>query len=156
MRRSHICVLAVLAFAGTALADPTPGTIMKVTPPADADADRICHLHVEMDMAQIGHLKAALKLDAAQETVFEAWRKVHAEAVHSLPCQPLATGLNIPIPERMRNQITAMAAELAALRKEEPATDALYQALRPEQRAIFDGPKQVTPPPKAPPPPAKP
>ncbi len=161
MRRSLPCILAGLVLAAPALADPQggppAGTIMKVTPPQDEDAERVCRMHVEMDMAQTGHLKAALKLDAAQEKVFESWRKVHGDAVRSLPCQPIPTGLDIPIPERMRNQIKALSAELDALRKEEPATDALYAALRPEQRAIFDGPKQGVPPPKAPaPPPAKP
>jgi len=156
MRRSVFCVLAALALAAPALADPPAGTIMKVTPPQDADAEKVCRMHVEMDMVQIGHLKAALKLDAAQEPVFEAWRKVHSEAVRSLPCRALPTGLDTPVPERMRNQIAVMAAELDALRKEEPATDALYQALSPAQRAAFDGPKQGVPPPKAPPPPGKP
>lgn len=154
MRRSIFCILAALAFTAPALADPPAGTIMKVTPPQDADAEKVCRMHVEMDMAQTGHLKAALKLDAAQEPVFEAWRKIHLEAVRGLPCRPLPAGLDVPVPERMRNQIAVMAAELDALRKEEPATDALYSALRPEQRATFDGPKQGVPPPKAPPPPA--
>ena len=63
MRRSIFCVLAALTFSAPAAADPPAGTIMKVTPPQDADAEKVCRMHVEMDMAQTGHLKAALKLD---------------------------------------------------------------------------------------------
>jgi hypothetical protein len=158
MRRSLFCVLSVLAFTAPAFADPPPGTVMKVTPPqANADVGRMCLVRYEMEVAQVGHLKTALTLTPAQAPLFETWRGVHLEVIHNLPCPAPAMGLDVPAPRRMVNQITALTASLEALRKEQPATEALYQALNPAQRAIFDGPKQGVPPPKAPPPPpAKP
>ena len=158
MRRSLFCVLAALSLAAPALADPPAGTVMKVTPPqANADIAKRCLMRYEIEVAQVGHLKGALTLTPAQAPLFEAWRDVHLEVVHNLPCPAPAMGLDVPAPQRMLNQISALNASLEALRKEQPATDALYKGLSPAQRAVFDGPKDGVPPPKAPPPPpAKP
>ena len=49
-------------------------------------------------------------------------------------------GFDVPAPKRVENQIAIMAATLDGLRKELPATRALYDVLTPEQRAVFDGP----------------
>jgi hypothetical protein len=156
MRRSLFFVLAALSLAAPALADPPAGTVMKVTPP-NADIAKRCLVRYEIEVAQVGHLKAALTLTPAQAPLFETWRGVHLEVVHNLPCPAPAMGLDVPAPQRMLNQISALNASLEALRKEQPATDALYKALTPAQRAVFDGPKEGVPPPKAPPPPpAKP
>jgi hypothetical protein len=158
MRRSLFCVLAALSLAAPALADPPPGTVMKVTPPqVSADIAKRCLMRYEIEVAQVGHLKVALTLTPGQVPVFETWRNVHLEVVHNLPCPAPAMGLDVPAPQRMLNQISALNASLDALRKEQPATEALYRALSPAQQAVFDGPKQGVPPPKAPPPPpAKP
>jgi hypothetical protein len=141
----------------TALADPAPGTIMKVTPPGEQSISdqvrRQCAMGYKIQLAQMGHLAAALKLTAAQKPVFESWRAVRLDLWRASPCPPLATGLEVPAPERIKNQITLASATLEALRKELPATQALYDTLTPEQRAIFDGPiKMAAPPPAAPPP----
>ena len=52
-------------------------------------------------------------------------------------------GFDVPAPKRVENQIVVMAATLDGLRKELPATQALYDVLTPEQRAVFDGPIRV-------------
>ena len=55
----------------------------------------------------------------------------------------------MPAPQRMQNQILLLTTNLDALHKELQSTAALYEALTPAQRAIFDGPKQGAPPPQA-------
>jgi hypothetical protein len=140
-----ILALAFLAISTAALADPPANTIMKVAPPPP-DAKRLCMLRIEIETAQLGHLGSALTLDAAQKPLFEAWRKIHLDVVRALPCPSPRTGLDVPAPQRLENQITLLSANLDALRREQPATDALYAALNPSQRAIFDAPKQGVPP----------
>jgi hypothetical protein len=151
--------LAFLAISTAAPADPPANTIMKVVPPQDkAQTTRVCIMRVEMEIAQVGHLGAALALDASQKTLFETWKKIHLDVLRGLPCPPPPTGLDVPAPQRMKNQIELITATLEALRKEQDSTAALYDALAPAQRAIFDGPKQGVPPPSPKPdaPPAHP
>lgn len=145
---------AFLAVSTAALAEAPANTIMKVAPPA-MDAHRLCVLRNEIETAQTGHLGAALALDAAQKPLFETWRKIHLDVLRGLPCPPPPTGLDVPAPQRMRNQMLLLTTNLDALRKEQASTTALYDALTPAQRAIFDGPKQGVPPPQ-PAPAAKP
>ncbi len=150
-----IPALAFLAISTAAFAEAPANTIMKVVPPQQAaDAGRLCMMRIEIETAQLGHLGTALALDAAQKPLFEAWRNTHLEVLRALPCPPPPTGLDVPAPRRLENQIKLMSADLDALRREQPSTDALYDALTPSQRAIFDAPKQGVPPPKpaAPPP----
>ena len=143
----NILALAFLTISTAALADPPANTIMKVAPPNEtADAKRLCAMRIEIETAQLGHLGGTLTLDAAQKPLFEAWRKIHLDVVRALPCPSPRTGLDVPAPQRLENQITLLSANLDALRREQPATDALYAALNPSQRAIFDAPKQGVPP----------
>ena len=153
----NILVLAFLAISTAALAEAPANTIMKVAPPQQAaDAGRLCLLRIEIETAQLGHLGTALTLDAAQKPLFEAWRNIRLEVLRALPCPSPPTGLDVPAPQRLENQIKLMSADLDALRREQPSTTALYNALNPSQRAIFDAPKQGVPPPKPGTPPAHP
>jgi len=141
--------LAFLAISTAALADPPANTIMKVVPPHQpADPHRLCVMRNEIETAQVGRLGAALTLDAAQKPLFETWRKIHLDVLRALPCPPPPTGLDVPAPQRMQNQILLLTTNLDALHKELASTAALYGALSPAQRAIFDGPKQGAPPPE--------
>ena len=140
---------ALLTLSTAALADPPANTIMKVAPPQDkAQTTRLCIMRNEIEIAQVGHLATALTLDATQKPLFEAWKKIHLDVLRALPCPPPPTGLDVPAPQRMRNQIALMTTTLEALRKEQDSTAALYDALTPAQRAVFDGPKQSVPPPQ--------
>jgi Spy/CpxP family protein refolding chaperone len=140
-------ILAALSFASTALADPPANTIMKATPPeekqAPVDPAVMCVHRFQMQAAQLTQLGARLKLTDAQKPVFAAWRKTRLDLFQGVPCPEPSTGFEVSAPKRVENQIAVMAAMLDGLRKELPATEALYNALTPEQRAVFDGPIRV-------------
>jgi hypothetical protein len=139
--RAVLSILAVLSFAAAAAAEPPPGTIMKVTPPGpSAEAAKACVQGFQLRVSRIGELGARLKLTARQQPLFDAWHKVMVEAFHAMPCPPPPTGLNIPAPERLANQIKMLSITLDGLHKEQTAVEALYAALSPDQRAMFDGP----------------
>ncbi|MBV8977831.1 MAG: Spy/CpxP family protein refolding chaperone [Alphaproteobacteria bacterium] len=150
--RSRLAAALFFVCLVPALADPAPGTIMKVTPPATSqDLQRMCHAHFEMEVASVGRLGSGLQLTAAQKPLFDAWRKAHLDELHRLPCPPLPMGLDTPAPQRMENEAQMAEATTNALRAELPAVRALYESLTAEQRAIFDGPRRaIVPPPAAP------
>jgi hypothetical protein len=144
--------LAVLSFASAAAADPPSNMVMKVAPagekPAQADAAVMCVHKYQMQAAQLGQLGAMLKLTDAQKPVFAAWRKARLDMFEGVPCPEPSMGFDVSGPKRIENQIAIMSAMLDGLHKELPATQALYKALTPEQRAVFDGPiKMSTAPP---------
>jgi len=149
--RVPLALALVLSTLAAAHATPAPGTIMKVTPPQQqGDALRICRAHFEMQVASVGKLGVSLSLTPKQQPLFDAWRQVYLEQLHTIPCPAPPTGLDTPAPERMANEIKLAEATLDALRAELPALRALYEVLTPEQRAIFDGPrKAIVPPPAA-------
>jgi Spy/CpxP family protein refolding chaperone len=140
--------LAVLSFAAPALAEAPANTIMKVTPPGEAkpagngaiDPAVACVHKYQLQLAEMGQLADALKLTDAQKPLFQAWRKTRLDLFHDVPCPSPPMGFDVPAPKRVENQMTMMSATLEGLRKELPATQRLYAALTPEQRAIFDGP----------------
>jgi hypothetical protein len=135
-----VSVLGIL-FATAVLADPPPGTIMKVTPPGpSSEAAKACVQVFQVRVSRLGELGARLKLTAQQQPLFDAWRKVMVESLHAMPCPPPPTGLSVPAPERLSNQIKMLGMTLDGLRKEKPAVEALYATLSPVQRAMFDGP----------------
>ena len=161
MRRfSALPILAALTLASAALADPPASTIMKVTPPGESktavNPAIVCTHKFQIQLVQLGQLQTALKLTDAQKPVFENWKKIRLELWRAIPCPALPMGLETPAPKRLENEIAMMTATADGLRKELPPTQALYNVLTPEQRAIFDGPMKMpaAPPPAAPPPPA--
>jgi hypothetical protein len=145
--RSALPFLAVLLFAAPALAEAPANTIMKVTPPGETkapiDPAVLCVHKFQTQAAQLSQLGAMLKLSDAQRPLFAAWRKARLDMFQGVPCPEPSMGFDVPAPKRVENQIAIMAATLDGLRKELPATQALYNALTPEQRAVFDGPIRV-------------
>ena len=139
-----LSIFAGLSFASATLADPPANTIMKVTPPAEkqapVDPAVMCVHRYQMQAAQLTQLGARLKLTEAQKPVFAAWRKTRLDMFQGVPCPEPSMGFNVSAPKRVENQIAVMAATLDGQRKELPATQTLYNALTPDQRAIFDGP----------------
>jgi hypothetical protein len=136
--------LAVLSFAPALAAEAPANTIMKVTPPAEkqtpVDPAVMCVHKYQTQAVQLSQLGAMLKLTDAQKPVFAAWRKSRLDMFQGVPCPEPSMGFDVPAPKRVENQITIMTATLDGLRKELPATEALYNVLTPEQRAVFDGP----------------
>ena len=151
--RAVLPVLALLALATAAFAEPPPNTIMKVTPPGPgSDTAKACVHDYQVRLSHLGELGARLKLTAQQQPLFDAWRKVMVESFHAMPCPPPPTGLSVPAPERVANQLKMLGVMLDGLQREKPAVEALYAALSPAQRAIFDGPVAAPPEKPAPPP----
>ena len=137
-----LSLLAVLASVA-ALADPPPGTIMKVTPPGPNAVplpQKICAMQLERNMAMLAQLEKALALTAQQKPLFDAWKKTRVEVMRAWPCPVPSTGPDVPTPTRLDRDEALLTTELEALRKEKPLVGALYEALSPEQRATFDGP----------------
>jgi len=152
--------LAVLSSATAALADPPPpGTVMKVTPPAQGTMplpEKICALQIERNMAMLGQLEKTLALTAKQKPLFDSWKNTRVEVMHAWPCPAPSTGADVPTPTRMEREEKLLTIEVDALRREKPLVAAFYESLTPEQRQIFDGPQQAAPqPPPAPPAPPK-
>ena len=144
MRVAAILAACSLLVTAAALADPPPGTIMKANPPqlSSAEAVKYCLQNFQLRVVKLGQLGTRLKLTAQQQPLFDAWRKIMTDITRASLCPAPPTGLNVPTPERLANQIKLLGITLDGLRKEQPAADALYTALTPEQRAIFDGPAQ--------------
>jgi len=136
--------LAVLSSATSALADPPPpGTVMKVTPPAQGTMplpEKICALQIERNMAMLGQLEKTLVLTAKQKPLFDAWKNTRVEVMHAWPCPAPSTGADVPTPTRMEREEKLLTIEIDALRREKPLVAAFYESLTPEQRQTFDGP----------------
>jgi len=152
-------ILAVLSFASSALADPPPGTVMKVTPPAPNAMplpEKICAMQIDRNMAMLTQLEKTLVLTEKQKPLFDAWKNTRVEVMHAWPCPAPSTGADVPTPTRMEREEKLLTTEVDALRRERPLVGALYESLTPEQRQTFDGPpprpQQAAPqPPPAPP-----
>lgn len=150
--RSALAFLAALSFATAAFAEAPANTIMKVAPPATNPkaAGQQCARNYELTIARTNMLETSLNITPQQKPVFDAWKKVRLTQWKAVPCPSLPMGLDVPVPQRLTNQITMMSATLDGLRKEQPATEALYNVLTPEQRALFDGPVKMAMPAPAP------
>ncbi len=136
-------ILAVVSYAGAALADPPPGTIMKVTPPAQGAMplpEKICALQIDRNMAMLGQLEKALVLTEKQKPLFDAWKNTRVDVMHAWPCPAPSTGADVPTPTRMEREEKLLTIEVDALRREKPLVAALYESLSPAQRQTFDGP----------------
>lgn len=152
-------VLAVLSFASSALADPPPGTVMKVTPPAPGAMplpEKICAMQIERNTELLGQLEKTLVLTAKQKPLFDAWKNTRVEVMHAWPCPAPSTGNDVPTPTRMEREEKLLSIEIDALRREKPLVAAFYESLTPEQRQTFDGPPPRPQQPAMPPPPPAP
>jgi hypothetical protein len=141
VRAASALAAAVLLAASAALADPAPGTIMKVAPPtAQPLPQQICAMQIERNMQMLGQLEKTLVLTEKQKPLFDAWMKVRVEVMKAWPCPAPSTGLDVPTPTRLEREQALLTMELDALHRERPLVGAFYDALTPEQRKTFDGP----------------
>ncbi len=133
-----------LAFAQTA----PPGALVQARPQREAQgadeyqqacAERYAHI-----VARLAYLEARLELTADQRPLWDKWRDAlisGADQQRALCRQsPFRSGAHPTIVERQAyfGQITA--ARARALQTAQPALEAVYQALNPEQREVLDRP----------------
>jgi hypothetical protein len=141
---SLLPIVIVLSFASASIADPPANTIMKVTPPdpngTRSDAAKICLMQFQQNVATLGVLEQSLALTDKQKPLFDSWKKTRIGTMHGWPCPRPATGPDVPTPLRLDREESLLVYEVDALHKERPLVAALYEALSPEQRTIFDRP----------------
>lgn len=146
--------LAAPAFAAAPApspAAPAPAAAAKdAAAKDDAMAAAMCKERLAFQAAQMDRLGTELKLKPAQKPAFDAWKNERLGILHNIPCPPPQTGFGVPAPDRVKNEITMVSFTLDGLRKELPTTEALYKALDPDQRAVFDGPIKTASGPSAP------
>ncbi len=142
-------VAVPLLWASMASAQPAPadqGT--PSTPMAGQRFDfasihkRMCNEHQARQAAHVAYIEAMLDLTEAQRPAFNKWRqaiheaagKEHAACLANTPkenARPTAV-------EREAHMEKMLAAKLQTLQATRPELEALYQALTPAQRAVFD------------------
>jgi hypothetical protein len=133
-----------LAFAQTAPSGP-PVQAQPQAEPQGADwHQRACTERYARIAGRLAYLQAKLELTADQRSLWDKWRDAvisGADQQRALCRQsPFRRGAHPTIVERQAHfgQITAARAQ--ALQVAQPALEALYQALNPEQREVLDRP----------------
>lgn len=136
-------------------AQATPATPPTTTPPPAGgppgmaqrpafNPKEMCVEHVARRIGNRAYLKARLDLTAQQLPLWNNFEKAadEASAKDKARCATLPTEVKTAptYPERMTLREEMMKARLASLEATKPSLTALYAALTPEQKAIFDKP----------------
>jgi len=121
---------------------PMGGMAMPAFSPKD-----MCAEQVARRIGNRAYLKARLDLKPEQMTLWNNFEKAadEASAKDKARCASLPTEIKTPpsYMERMTMREEMMKARLAALEAVKPSLQALYAALTPEQKAIFDKPMRM-------------
>lgn len=121
---------------------PMSGMAMPAFSPKD-----MCTEQVARRIGNRAYLKARLDLKPEQMTLWNNFEKAadEASAKDKARCASLPTEIKTPpsYMERMTMREEMMKARLAALEAVKPSLQALYTALTPEQKAIFDKPMRM-------------
>lgn len=121
---------------------PMGGMAMPAFSPKD-----MCAEQVARRIGNRAYLKARLDLKPEQMTLWNNFEKAadEASAKDKARCASLPTEIKTPPSyiERMTMREEMMKARLAALEAVKPSLQALYAALTPEQKAIFDKPMRM-------------
>ncbi len=121
---------------------PMGGMAMPAFSPKD-----MCTEQVARRVGNRAYLKARLDLKPEQMTLWNNFEKAadEASAKDKARCAALPTEIKTPptYMERMTMREDMMKARLAALEAVKPSLQALYAALTPEQKAIFDKPMRM-------------
>ncbi len=103
---------------------------------------RMCTDHYARKAGKLAYLQAALSITDAQRGAFDQWRDVELAAAkeHSVACLAHAPGQEHEHDALTRNmhEEKMLETRLADLKSEQPALEALYQSLSPEQKQVFD------------------
>jgi hypothetical protein len=151
IRKFAIALAALgLAAVSPALAqDATDGTNMQphhgqMPSPAEMAAwhAQRCNDHYARAAGQLAFVEAKLDITGAQRPLFDHWRDAvlqNAQA-HKSECiaHPFTPGEHHSVLERTAMMEKHLESRLAALQAQQPALEALYQALSPQQKAEFD------------------
>jgi hypothetical protein len=133
-----------LAFAQTA----PPGAPVQARPQREAQGadehQQACTERYAHIVARLAYLEARLELTADQHPLWDKWRDAvisGADQQRALCRQsPFRPGAQSTIVERQAYFGRITAARAQALQTAQPALEALYQALNPEQREVLDRP----------------
>lgn len=121
---------------------PMGGMAMPAFSPKD-----MCTEQVARRIGNRAYLKARLDLKPEQLTLWNNFEKAadEASAKDKVRCATLPAEIKTPpsYMERMTMREEMMKARLAALEAVKPSLQALYAALTPEQKAIFDKPMRM-------------
>lgn len=121
---------------------PMGGMAMPAFSPKD-----MCTEQVARRIGNRAYLKARLDLKPEQMTLWNTFEKAadEASAKDKARCASLPAEIKTPptYMERMTMREEMMKARLAALEAVKPSLQALYAALTPEQKAIFDKPMRM-------------
>jgi len=122
------------------------GPMGGMTMPAFSPKD-MCSEQVARRIGNRAYLKARLDLKPEQMTLWNNFEKAadEASAKDKARCAALPAEIKTPpsYMERMTMREEMMKARLAALEAVKPSLQALYAALTPEQKAIFDKPMRM-------------
>lgn len=134
--------LAALAFCATV-------ALAVAAPPDDQTAARehwrkhACTEPFAKLSGRLGYLEVKLDLTAAQRPLWDKWRAAVADGAGKVEAVCLKGAAAAPeahptIVERLAHTQERVAAEAAGLQAAQPSLAALYQALTPEQRELFE------------------
>ena len=152
MSRSRIAALAAVAVVcATAAIAQTAGSggsakaseAVENHDPA-ARIKSMCIEHFARSAGNMAYLEAKLELTPAQQPQWDKWRqavatgaeKERADCLANLP----AAGVRPTALDRDSHMEKTMAVKVESLQAARPALEALYQALTPDQRVVFDRP----------------
>ncbi len=103
---------------------------------------RSCIDHYARAAGRLAYTEAKLDVTAAQRSAFDRWRAAVLHSAQARKDECLAHqgehDKNTSVVERSAMMQKKLESRLAALRSEQPALEALYQSLTPEQKTQFD------------------
>jgi hypothetical protein len=134
----------IMASVAMAAEPPTrPGSEPQREDPAVMH-QRMCEDHYAGRAGEMAYLEARLALTDAQRPLFAKWRQsvLDGASKERTACQALTVKGDTPptIVEREDHMQKMLSAKLQEMQSSQPALQALYDALTPDQRAILDHP----------------
>jgi hypothetical protein len=135
---------SALAFAQTAPSSPPVQAQPQAEPQGLDWHQRACTERYARIAGRLAYLEAKLELTADQRPLWDKWRDavISGADQHRALCRqsPFRSGAHATIVERQAYFGRVTAARAQALQTAQPALEALYQALSPEQREMLDRP----------------
>jgi hypothetical protein len=142
---SFVAVLSTspIAFAQTA-SSASPAQAHQAESQGNEQHQRFCTERYARTAGRLAYLEAKLELTAEQRPLWEKWRDAAisgAEQQRALCRQsPFGSDTRPTIVQRYAHFGQMTAARAQSLQTAQPALEALYQALSPEQRGVLDRP----------------
>jgi hypothetical protein len=143
---SFVAVLSAspIAFAQTASSVPPAQAPHQTESQGNEQHQRFCTERYARTAGRLAYLEAKLELTAEQRPLWEKWRDAAisgAEQQRALCRQsPFGSDTRPTIVQRYAHFGQMTAARAQSLQTAQPALEALYQALSPEQRGVLDRP----------------